>query len=302
MNPIFGSALALAEGFVTGAIISVVRWGKGVAPSSIELSSRRIQSLAFVAEVVPSKYGDDRFSKLAPGFNATHNAAGELVLTSGSIVLPKGMTTCGYLPCYVGKRFGDPRGITQCGLEQARKNAIAEGSWVKAGGDARPKPGDIFLVVDRNDVPLHVGIYIGMNADGTWRTADAGQGSHEAQEAKYLSRTYDPANVTLSSLAGPRKLAGWVDLDKVKLHDVNGVAGVVLDVRTAGEYRKGHMDGAENVHVDSLSGISDLTINGETIDKCRPLFVYCASGGRSRRAAFFLKNSGYNVTDFGGWR
>jgi hypothetical protein len=60
----------------------------------------------------------------------------------------------------------------------------------------------------------------------SWRMADAGQGTgtRTQQEAKYTDRAYDPAAKTLTMLVNgkptlPRKLAGWVDLDKVPAAD-----------------------------------------------------------------------------------
>ena len=53
----------------------------------------------------------------------------------------------------------------------------------------------------------------------------------------------------------------------------------IIDVRTSGEYRSGHVPGAENM----------------------PLFVYCQSGGRSAQAARILEQNGFtDVTNLGG--
>jgi len=50
------------------------------------------------------------------------------------------------------------------------------------------------------------------------------QGTRAQQEAKYTDRVYDPAGKTLTMLVDGtptlrRKLAGWVDLDKVPVAD-----------------------------------------------------------------------------------
>lgn len=71
---------------------------------------------------------------------------------------------------------------------------------------------------------------------------------------------------------------------------------VLLDVRTADEYRDGHIDGSVNIPLDRIFSIAK-TIK----DKNTPLFVHCLSGGRSRQAVSYLKQMGYtNAKNIGG--
>ena len=51
---------------------------------------------------------------------------------------------------------------------------------------------------------------------------------------------------------------------------------VLLDVRTAEEYRDGYIDGSVNVPLDRISSIEN-TVK----DKSTPLYVHCYSGSRS---------------------
>lgn len=70
----------------------------------------------------------------------------------------------------------------------------------------------------------------------------------------------------------------------------------LLDVRTPGEYAGGHIHGSKNLPLQSIFDIAKLVPDVQT-----PVFVYCQSGARSRRAATFLEKSGYSaVTDLGG--
>ena len=70
----------------------------------------------------------------------------------------------------------------------------------------------------------------------------------------------------------------------------------LIDVRTAHEYSLGHIPGSENVPVDCLGDLLDMTA-----DKDTPLFVYCRSGARSRRAAGELEKMGFRfVRNLGG--
>ena len=70
----------------------------------------------------------------------------------------------------------------------------------------------------------------------------------------------------------------------------------LIDVRTEHEYRMGHIPGSENIPVDRIESILELTQDREV-----PLFVYCRSGARSRRAADELARMGFvSVTNLGG--
>ena len=71
---------------------------------------------------------------------------------------------------------------------------------------------------------------------------------------------------------------------------------VLLDVRTAEEYRQGHIIGSVNLPLDKIS-----SVDGLIKDKSTPLYVYCYSGVRSGRATSYLKRAGYaNAINIGG--
>lgn len=66
----------------------------------------------------------------------------------------------------------------------------------------------------------------------------------------------------------------------------------LLDVRTPGEYRSGHIMKAKNVPLDKI-----MNYAGE---KEEPVYVICQSGARSKRAATVLKKKGYDVINVRG--
>jgi len=80
------------------------------------------------------------------------------------------------------------------------------------------------------------------------------------------------------------------------LQEYRETAGALLiDVRTAQEYRGGHIAGSVNIPLQELERIQ------EEAEWDTPLFVYCRSGGRSRQAAMLLKRMGYTrVKNLGG--
>lgn len=81
------------------------------------------------------------------------------------------------------------------------------------------------------------------------------------------------------------------------LKEYETVAGaLLLDVRTPEEYYSGHIPGSKNIPLQSIGTVSEIAANKDT-----PLFVYCHSGARSRRAAELLRKAGYRqVTNLGG--
>ncbi len=60
-----------------------------------------------------------------------------------------------------------------------------------------------------------------------------------------------------------------------------------MDVRTPGEYEQGHLENATNIPVDTIPG------RLEGIPKDKTLVIYCEHGSRSKLAAAYLVNHGY---------
>ena len=81
-----------------------------------------------------------------------------------------------------------------------------------------------------------------------------------------------------------------VDLNPADFQAKAQEAGVILlDVRTAGEYMAGHIEGALNIDVEGM------TFEGEIkqLDKTKAYAIYCQSGRRSRIAAETMANAGF---------
>ncbi len=73
--------------------------------------------------------------------------------------------------------------------------------------------------------------------------------------------------------------------------------GLYLDVRTPGEVSRGQIAGATNVDVNDPSFDRKVKL----LDRKRPIFVYCAVGGRSREASERLAQMGFeHVYDLSG--
>ena len=76
----------------------------------------------------------------------------------------------------------------------------------------------------------------------------------------------------------------------------NAAGAVLLDVRTPQEYQEGHIPGSQNVPLQQLDKVEEVTENKDTV-----LYVYCRSGARSRQAVSLLQAMGYtNIHNIGG--
>lgn len=63
----------------------------------------------------------------------------------------------------------------------------------------------------------------------------------------------------------------------------------VIDVRTPEEFKKGHVQNAINIDVSN----KDFEQAVSKLDKTKPTYVYCLSGGRSASAADKMRRSGF---------
>lgn len=90
------------------------------------------------------------------------------------------------------------------------------------------------------------------------------------------------------SLFGPKQS----DIDTAIQQAAQIPGAIVIDVRSREEYAEGHIPGSTNVPLNELPAAA--------LDPEKPLFLYCHSGARSRRASQWLQQRGYRVTNLGG--
>ena len=65
----------------------------------------------------------------------------------------------------------------------------------------------------------------------------------------------------------------------------------LVDVRTPGEFSSGHLSKAVNYDINGSAFAQQMG----KLDKSKPVFVYCAVGGRSASAAAFMKQQGFQT-------
>lgn len=86
-------------------------------------------------------------------------------------------------------------------------------------------------------------------------------------------------NNNISETIAPKAFA-----EKIKNADVT-----LLDVRTPEEFASQHIDNATNINING----EDFENKIKTLDKNKPVYVYCLSGGRSAKAMNKLSDLGF---------
>lgn len=82
----------------------------------------------------------------------------------------------------------------------------------------------------------------------------------------------------------------YVDLDPKAMSQQIGADVTVLDVRTPQEWEQGVIEGA--VMIDYYK--DDFADKVNQLDKNKPVYVYCAKGGRSSDAAEMMVEAGFS--------
>lgn len=83
---------------------------------------------------------------------------------------------------------------------------------------------------------------------------------------------------------------------KVDYKEIYKNGGIVIDVRTKGEYSSGSFKGSVNIPLDKISNkIKEIK------SKNKPVIAVCKSGMRSGQAASILKRNGVEAYNGGPW-
>lgn len=95
------------------------------------------------------------------------------------------------------------------------------------------------------------------------------------------------STLALTSCGGS---TGATDLGPAEFQAKAQEAGVILlDVRTAGEFAAGHIEGAINIDVEGMTFESEI----KTLDNTKTYAIYCQSGRRSRIAVETMNKAGF---------
>lgn len=100
---------------------------------------------------------------------------------------------------------------------------------------------------------------------------------------------------TASTLSVAQQVTEWTPAQFNAKIKANGSL-ILLDVRTPGEFVEGHIPNAINIDVNG----PDFEQKALKLDKKKAVYVYCLAGARSKTAAAFLQEKGYQVVSMKG--
>lgn len=84
------------------------------------------------------------------------------------------------------------------------------------------------------------------------------------------------------------------EIDVAELAHVRGEGAPLIDVREPDEYTAAHVPGATLIPLATVPDAVDRVPSGETV------YVICAKGGRSLRAAEFYRSQGIDAVNVAG--
>lgn len=101
--------------------------------------------------------------------------------------------------------------------------------------------------------------------------------------------------INVAGFVAQNYLEGLVDFYYPEdIEKLRSTEGVFVDVRTKKEFERGHLEGAVHIPVDSLREQMD------SLDKEKPLYLYCGIGLRGYVAYRILKQAGFTVSNLSG--
>lgn len=81
-------------------------------------------------------------------------------------------------------------------------------------------------------------------------------------------------------------------VDALKFRElVNKGNALILDVRTPGEYSRGHIKGSTLIDISNKDFVSRLNL----LQKDKPILIYCLTGSRSHAAASYMARTGFKA-------
>ncbi|MBL7815032.1 MAG: rhodanese-like domain-containing protein [Saprospiraceae bacterium] len=102
--------------------------------------------------------------------------------------------------------------------------------------------------------------------------------THKATPSENTAQTASPIAIGLNVFDFQKKLAA-------------NPSASLIDVRTPQEFATGHLHNATLMNLYD----ADFKTKINALDKTKPVFVYCAVGGRSANVMEMLKSSGFNA-------
>lgn len=100
-----------------------------------------------------------------------------------------------------------------------------------------------------------------------------------------------PAKAPLSNIQTATPMFADLNVTQFQKKLNSDNSAILLDVRTPEEYKNGHLQNATAINFFD----ADFKEKVNKLDKTKPVYVYCAAGGRSAKALKVLKESGFKA-------
>lgn len=125
--------------------------------------------------------------------------------------------------------------------------------------------------------------------------------NHDGTSVSIIGGADGPTSVFIAGKlpGGSNKVADYTSISMEEAKEIFETEGdyIILDVRRADEFSKGHIPGAINIANEDIIDTEPVGLP----DKNQTIYVYCRSGNRSKQAAAKLAAMGYtNIIEFGG--
>ncbi len=105
----------------------------------------------------------------------------------------------------------------------------------------------------------------------------------------FAKKLYSLLIILIPSLSIAQKNSSFHQLSSAEFKKLMDDDVVVLDVRTPGEYKNGHLPNAGNLNIYNPKFDKEIRL----LDKNKKILVYCTTGFRSKNAAKRLIRAGY---------
>lgn len=90
-------------------------------------------------------------------------------------------------------------------------------------------------------------------------------------------------------LVSAASLAQMQNVDAVQFNQLTKGEGVILDVRTPGEYQRGHIENSTLISIADRQFVNKINL----LQKDKPVYIYCLTGSRSRTAGNYMAQMGF---------
>lgn len=121
-----------------------------------------------------------------------------------------------------------------------------------------------------------------------------GSAKEETKKSDNETKEESASEEKTEEVSNPTGKITVLDVDAFEKQIIN--EGTILDVRTPQEVAEGII---ANAQVMDFNG-PDFANQIQTLDKTKPVYVYCKAGGRSGKASEMLSSLGYEVYDLDG--